>query len=333
MKPLNILITAAILLAIASVLYISLDSSAASFLFNPGTGQMALGTILLITFILGILHGVTPDEHTWPITFSYAIGSYSTRKGMKAGFAFSTGFTIQRAILTTLGFLGLAVIYQKFNLDGPVYMIVGIVMAISGMYILNKRKYIHLPFDVLLKGKRHHTELSSRVPMHESDPKPVPIKLAVVHGFIAGWGFGAYSTIIVFILAPKVPGLIYAPLPGLFFGLGTMVMQIVLGALFANFARSSSLSESQMKFVGRKTAGRTLYYGGVAFALIGALILAFPVIDKLAVSTGNPIPNLDSIGVATVLVLIVVGVIGAGNIILLIREVRGKRKSRRKPKS
>ncbi len=333
MRLLNVTLAAVIILAAAAVLYISLDSSVSSSLFNPGTGQMALGAILVITFILGILHGITPDEHTWPITFSYAIGSYSTRKGMKAGFAFSAGFTMQRAILTTLGFIGLAVIYQQFNLDGPVYVIVGIVMAISGMYILNKRQYLHIPLDLLFKGKIHHTEHAERVPMHESDPKPVPIKLAVLHGFVAGWGFGAYSTIVVLILAPKVPSLIYAPLPGLFFGLGTMVMQIVLGALFANFAVSSGLSENQMKFVGRKTAGRTLYYGGMAFAIIGALILLFPVIDQFAVSTGNPIPNLDSVGVATVLVLVVVGVIGIGNILLLIREVRRKGRNQIRAKS
>ena len=80
-------------------------SNAISYVLNPSS-NLALGTILVIALVLGIMHGATPDEHTWPITFSYAIGSYSTRKGMKAGFAFSAGFTVQRAILTTLGFIG-----------------------------------------------------------------------------------------------------------------------------------------------------------------------------------------------------------------------------------
>ena len=109
-----------------------------AYILNPTAG-LTLGAIVLISFILGILHGTTPDEHTWPITFSYAVGSYSTSKGMKAGFVFSAGFTLQRAFLTTLGFLGLAAIYKAYNLDGPVYVIVGIVMAIAGAYILNKK--------------------------------------------------------------------------------------------------------------------------------------------------------------------------------------------------
>jgi hypothetical protein len=28
---------------------------------------------LIYSFLFGLLHGILPDEHTWPITFSYAI--------------------------------------------------------------------------------------------------------------------------------------------------------------------------------------------------------------------------------------------------------------------
>jgi hypothetical protein len=31
---------------------------------------------LIYSFLFGLLHGILPDEHTWPITFSYAIGWY-----------------------------------------------------------------------------------------------------------------------------------------------------------------------------------------------------------------------------------------------------------------
>ena len=310
-----LVILALIVVALAAVLILSSSCfSCISYVLNPPAG-LSLGMIIIISFILGMMHGATPDEHTWPITFSYAIGSYSTRKGMKAGFAFSAGFTLQRAFLTTLGFVGLATIYKLYNLDGPIYMIVGIVMALAGMYILNKGMDVHLPFDVLLGGKEHHTEHAQRVPMHEAHLRAVPAKMAVVHGLIAGFGFGAYATVITFILAPQVPSLVYAPLPGLFFGIGTMIMQIIFGAIFANMSRIYGLTGREMEHVGGQTAGRTLYYGGFAFAIIGALVVLFPFIDAWAISTGNPIPNLDSISVATVLVLIVVGVIGIGNLL------------------
>jgi ABC-type nickel/cobalt efflux system permease component RcnA len=288
-------------------------------ILNPPSG-LPLLEILAISLILGMMHGATPDEHTWPITFSYAIGKYSTKSGMKAGLLFSAGFTAQRAFLTTIGFLGLAAFYQKYSLDGPVYIVVGFVMTVAGSYVL-KGKYLHLPIDALLRGGRHHSVQPERVPIHEAELKEVPLKMTVVHGLVAGFGFGAYATIITFILAPQVPSVYYAPLPGVFFGIGTMAMQIVFGAIFANIARAKKLSEEEVKYVGTATAGRTLYYGGIAFALVGLLILLLPSIDAFAVYTGNPIPNLNAINVGFLLVVGVVGGVGITSIIKSFSEI------------
>lgn len=282
-------------------------------LLNPPS-NLTLSEIALLSFLLGMMHGATPDEHTWPITFSYAVGKYSTKGGMAAGFLFSTGFTIQRALLSTLGFLGLAAFYQRYNLDGPVYIIVGIVMAIAGSYIL-KGRYLHIPIDVLLGGKRHHTHESSRLPLHELSERDVPLKMTIVHGLIAGFGFGAYASIVTFILAPQVHELIYAPIPGLMFGLGTMVMQVIFGAIFGNVLRAKGLSEDGVKIVGRRSAGRVLYYGGWVFVLAGLLIVIFPSIDSWAIATGIPIPNLDAVDIGFLLVVIVVGGLGVYSII------------------
>src|SRR5579875_272055 len=296
-----------------------------SQILNPPSG-LTLTEIVFISFILGMMHGATPDEHTWPITFSYAIGKYSTKSGMKAGFLFSAGFTLQRMLLTTLGFIGIAAFYQKYNLHGPIYIVVGVVIAIAGSYIL-KGKYIHLPIDLLFRGGKHHSEQTERLPMHESQLKDVPLKMTVVHGLIAGFGFGAYATIITFVLAPQVPSVLYAPLPGLFFGLGTMSMQIIFGAMFAKIARIRKLDEDEVKYIGRSTAGRTLYYGGMTFSVVGLIILLLPTIDSIAIPTGNPIPNLDAINIGFLLAVGVVGGIGVVSIIRSMREVeRAKRR-------
>jgi predicted membrane protein len=290
-----------------------------NFLLHPPSG-LPVTIILIVSLLLGMLHGITPDEHTWPITFSYAVGEYSTRGGMKAGFLFSLGFTAQRAILTTLGFAGLAYFYMKYNLDGPVYFVVGFVMALAGSYILRGR-YIHIPIDVWLGGHKHHTNEASRLPLHEANsPRPIPIKMTLLHGFIAGFGFGAYASIITFILAPQLPSIVYAPLPGVMFGIGTMIMQIILGAIFGSSLRSKGLTEEEIKHVGRKTAGFTLYYGGIAFALVGLLIIFLPQIDAWAISTGIPIPNLSAIDVGFLLVISVVGIIGLIGIIKSYKE-------------
>lgn len=301
-----------------------------SFLFSPPE-NLLLWEILAISFILGLLHGITPDEHTWPITFSYAIGSYSTKGGMKAGFLFSLGFTIQRAFLTFLGFIGLAYFYRVYNLDGPVYITVGIVMAVVGSYVL-KGKYFHLPIDKFLGARGHHTENAARLFPREVHPREIPMKMTLVHGIIAGFGFGAYATVITFILAPKVPGVIYSPLPGLMFGLGTMVMQIIIGAVFGTFLRKMKMGENDIKYIGKATAGRTLYYGGIAFTIIGVLVLALPTVDNFAVSTGLSIPNLNAIDVGFLLVIIVVGIIGAWSLWESYREIKNiKREIEKKP--
>ncbi|QGA54711.1 hypothetical protein GFS03_09070 [Sulfolobus sp. E5-1-F] len=294
-----------------------------STILNPPEG-LTTWEILVISLILGMLHGATPDEHTWPITFSYAVGKYSTKGGMKAGFLFSLGFTIQRAFLTTLGFIGLAAFYEKYNLDGPVYVIVGIVMAIAGSYIL-KGRYLHLPIDVLFNS-RHHSTKTSGVELND-----VPLKMTIIHGLIAGFGFGAYASIITFVLAPQLPSIVYAPLPGVMFGIGTMIMQIIFGALFSNILRAKRLTEDQILYTARKTAGRTLYYGGFVFAIVGLLIIAFPVIDNFAISTGNPIPNLDAIDIGFLLVISVVGIIGISSIVLGIKEATRLSRTNRKP--
>lgn len=291
-----------------------------SDILNPPS-TLTVGEVILISYILGLLHGATPDEHTWPITFSYAIGEYSTRRGMKAGFLFSLGFTVQRMLLTTLGFIGLAYIYQKYNLDGPVYVIVGLVMAIAGSYVL-KGKYIHIPIDLAIGGKSHHTEKAIRIPLNEEIEGKIPLKMTIIHGLIAGFGFGAYATIITFVLAPRMPSIVYAPIPGLMFGLGTMSMQVIFGAIFASIMKIKKITEEQIAKVASRTAGRTLYYGGIVFLLAGLLIILIPPIDNIALPTGNPIPNLDAINVGFILVVTIVGVIGVTSLISSYREIK-----------
>ncbi|MEM2488712.1 MAG: hypothetical protein QXV56_02320 [Thermoplasmata archaeon] len=295
-----------------------------SFLLSPPHGLL-LWEILIISFFLGLLHGITPDEHTWPITFRYAVGSYSTKGGMKAGFLFSLGFTLQRSFLTFLGYIGLATIYLKYNLDGPVYFVVGIVMAIAGSYVL-RGKYFHIPFDKSLGAKSHHTFDATRISPTMAHPKEVPLKMTIVHGLVAGFGFGAYASVLTFILAPQVPNVIYSPLPGLLFGIGTMLMQIIIGAAFGSMLRKMSLTEDDIKYVGKSTAGKTLYYGGIAFSIIGIIVILLPSILDVGISTGLEIPNLSAIDLGFLLVILVVGIIGAWSLINSYREIKNTKR-------
>ncbi|MHB1505819.1 MAG: urease accessory protein UreH domain-containing protein [Sulfobacillus sp.] len=276
-------------------------------LWDPHVG-LALGAVLVTAFLLGVVHGVTPDEHTWPITFSYAIGSYSTKRGMVAGLTFSAAFTLQRAIASELAYLTLDKWFTANTMvDYAIYVVVGVVMVWAAWHLAGGRHW-HL-------GHTHqiaHDEIDPRL----QDPRPW---MPAVHGFIAGWGFGAFAIIIYTVLAPAMPSALWGWVPGAMFGLGTMAMQVAAGGLFGWISQRMKLTPEMVRQVALTTAVRTLGWGGAVFVLGGALGLIFPGVAAFTVSTGVHIHNLSHISLGTVLVMISVLVIGVGT---LIRETR-----------
>ncbi|MDQ0188713.1 hypothetical protein JI721_13040 [Alicyclobacillus cycloheptanicus] len=264
-----------------------------------------LGTV----FLMGLVHGITPDEHTWPITFSYSIGSYSTRGGMRAGLFFSLAFTVQRAIASELAYFALARFLTQPREEEVVYLLVGIVMLLSGYFILYRRKTLHLlPW------------LERLLPHVREDGEGVPVKLALLHGFVAGWGTGAFATIIYTTISPHMPNAWVAFLPGLLYGLGTTVMQIIAGAAFGRWMENRQLGTAAKAFVGRFVAGNTLFIGGVLFVLAGAVGLVYPALMDWQVSTGLHIYNLDTINTALLLVIFIVGGAGFSSLWLGLRK-------------
>jgi hypothetical protein len=277
-------------------------------LWDPGHLSLTIG--LITALVLGMVHGITPDEHTWPITFSYSIGSYSTKGGMRAGLIFSAGFTLQRMIASELAFLALAGFLMHDAAESIVYIIVGFVMAISGYYILHRGRAIHLiPW------------LEKLLP-HTDDTKPVPLKLAFLHGVIAGWGTGAFATIIYTVISPTMPSAWVGFIPGLLFGVGTLLMQVLIGAAFGWWMQRRNLSASSKAFIGRFVSGNTLLYGGVLFMFAGLLGLVVPSVSSWSVNTGIKVHNLDSINFGLVLVVLVVAGIGGISMWIAVRKAR-----------
>lgn len=293
-------------------------------LWNPQ--NVTLISALIISYLLGIVHGITPDEHTWPITFSYSVGTFSTRGGAKTGLVFSSGFTAQRAILSELSYLALAGIFMTAAAFGVTYILVGLAMALASIYIARKGKYLHwhyieeklgILFDIHKKGSKiqkeefEHKLNPAKVSHDRVDTKPVPVKLALIHGFVAGFGFGAFALIIYTVLAPSMPSIYFGFLPGLLFGLGTMTMQILFGTIFGTWlSRIKNLTKEGIAFVGKTITTYVLEYGGIAFIVAGGLILAFPQILSFGIITPIKVHNLHDLGIGFFLVIIVVVVIG-----------------------
>jgi hypothetical protein len=223
---------------------------------------------LLYAFALGLLHGVLPDEHTWPITFSYAIGGASGRAGLKAGFFFSLAFTVQRGLLSLLAYLALARFLESELVNGIVYVAVGVAMGVAGG-ILRAR------------GAEQHSHLMGHADaeIHEAQggtalTPTTPVHWTLIHGFIAGFGFEGLFASVITVCLPHMRGPWMGMLPGVMFGLGTMVVLVIMGLLFGSFLRlARGLTEAQVAQIGADTGARTLLYGGVLFVVFGACTL------------------------------------------------------------
>ncbi len=234
---------------------------------------------LIYSFLFGLLHGILPDEHTWPITFSYAIGGASGKEGIKAGLYFSAAFTFQRALLSEAAYLALAPFLLSPAVNGIVYIVVGFVMAVAGIIVVRRNKYPH--FHLLGHHHEHPEEMERTGHLFSHDhstPKPLssapPVRWTIIHGFIAGFGFGGFSLYINTIAAPKMPNAWMGFLPGLLFGLGTMIVLVIIGFLFgASLRWTKTFSEEEIKHIGSQTGGRTLFFGGLLFLAFGIATL------------------------------------------------------------
>lgn len=237
-------------------------------------------TILVYCFLFGLLHGILPDEHTWPITFSYAIGAGSGPEGMRAGLYFASGFTLQRMIVSELSYLALAQFLNSPAVSSGVYVLVGVVMALAGWILLRRQRYPHLH----LLGHHHRGPeemersseiLTSHHHVENNDGQAMPLRWALIHGFIAGFGFGAFTLFVDAVAAPKMPNAWLGFLPGFLFGAGTLVTLAVIGAAFPLGLRLlGGLNEADARRFGARVGATTLFAGGFLFVAAGAALMA-----------------------------------------------------------
>ena len=252
---------------------------------------MSVLVILAYSFLLGLLHGILPDEHTWPITFSYAVGGASGKAGMKAGVFFSAAFTVQRALLAQISYFALAPLLLKPAVNGVVFTVVGVAMAVAGGILIGRAAHPH-PHLLGSKDAEFHptgAALETRV---------TPIHWTIIHGFIAGFGFEGFSVYINTVAAPAMPSPWLGFLPGLVFGLGTMLVLAIMGVLFGSLLRwARSLTEQQITRIGTETGARTLFYGGLLFIVFGIATI-FRWTERIPVDEGYFLIILFMVGIA-----------------------------------
>ncbi len=265
-------------------------------------GVTPLSALLGYCFLFGLLHGILPDEHTWPITFSYAVGAGSGARGMRTGAWFAAGFTAQRMLISELAYLALAPLLRSAAINAAVYVIVGSVMSLAGWVLLRRQRYAHLHF----LGHHHETRdemdrstaiLSRHHAACAPDPE-MPVRWTLIHGFIAGFGFGGFALFVNAVAAPAMPSAWLGFLPGLLFGAGTAVTLAAVGAAFAAGMRLlSGLSEDEVRRFGARVGATTLFAGGFLF-VAGGLAIAAGVGRYLPVDTGYVVIALFVVAVA-----------------------------------
>jgi hypothetical protein len=210
---LGALVAMAIILAI-----LSLPSSLAELI--PSL-ERALGPAApLIALALGLLHGLKPDEHTWPITVPYALAQRDLRRGLLAAVIFTSALT---AIWTPVaGLAALAkqeLLSEKFT---PVVdMLTGFVMLLVALYLLLRRNG-HAP--------------SLRRPS---------FRAVWIHGLTAAFG-GDFIAVLAYTVALSGSYLaaIWGWMIGLLFGLGTMASQSFIAYMAL---RSSEAIEARLR--------------------------------------------------------------------------------------
>ena len=249
-------------------------------------------SLLLQSFGYGLLHGILPDEHTWPITFSYAIGNASGRKGLKSGLFFSLAFTLQRAIGSEISYLLIFSWFTKESINSFVNMVVGAVMLWAGWQIQKKGRYLHFhllghhhePTEGVERspsvfGAQHHPDMTGladgaigKAAGPGTEPEPFPVRWAMIHGFVAGFGVGPFAMFVYTVAAPHMGSPWLGFLPGLLFGLGTTAMLMILGGLFgASLRTTRKFDDHEIAAIGLRTGSLTLLGGGVVFVAGGLL--------------------------------------------------------------
>jgi len=225
--------------------------------------------LLLGSLGLGMLHGVVPDEHTWPITFSYSVGSATGRGGMLSGLFFASAFTLQRAIMAQFVYFALAS-YLAFDegLNSIVYVAVGLAMSVAGYLILSSKLPSWHPLNKFLRVRRHaHFDekgVSRRVPTH----------WCIIHGFIAGFGVdtGLFTTFVYLVAVPAMPAYYLGFAPGAAFGLGTLIVLLGIGSIFGGVLQiAKKWGPDRVQLFGTRAGARSLFYGGIIFVIAGIL--------------------------------------------------------------
>jgi hypothetical protein len=158
----------------------------------------------LAIFIIGIVHGLKPDEHTWPITVSYGIMQRNVRGAMASTGVFAGALTLVWTSLSALTGQLLS-FFQDYDLDPIVDVIVGLTM-------------IGVAAVFLFKDKGKATDKGDNP----------DYKLIWIHGLAAAFGGDFIVVLLLTVALSTLVSVNLTFLIGLLFGIGSWMAQSVV---------------------------------------------------------------------------------------------------------
>lgn len=232
---------------------------------------------------LGLVHGLIPDEHTWPITIPYALGQENPKKAVLSTIIFTGALTLVWSVLTTVvSVVGNIFLSEKYN--PYVFIFAGITMV--GVAI-----FVFLPRISTVMCSMVNDEIYSKSPVHRfvtrlgcrhvhgdlgfTEVKMAPPYKAIwIHGLVAAFGTG-FLLVIVYTTALTFPAYL-GFLPGMLFGIGTMLSLSLIGFVVRKGAELGVKNQEQLEKRARKLGYIGLYLllsMGIFMILLGVLAL------------------------------------------------------------
>ncbi len=171
----------------------------------------SLPLIFSALFLIGMIHGLKPDQHTWPITIPYAISQRSLFMGILASFVFTGTLTLVWTMLSTFTGVVLNLVTDPEALTPYADALAGTTMiTVASIFLFRTKK----------------NGMLNRI----DEPKTAPnFKYIWIHGLAASFG-GDF--LVVLLLATLLVGSIipvYLSFTiGLLFGIGSMLTQAIV---------------------------------------------------------------------------------------------------------
>ena len=176
-------------------------------------------TNLISLFILGIVHGITPGEHTWPVISSYVISQRQVRKAVLFTFVFSLFEMLPWIIISSVcAFVG-AVVYKE-TYEFYVHIGLGIIMLGIGIYMTFRQDALHIH----IKGERE-----KRI-----------IKILPLYGLIVGF-CPCLPVLSLYTFAAETHNIIQGVILALSFSLGTMISLLIIALILGKLVEVAEL--------------------------------------------------------------------------------------------